>query len=80
MPRPRAGTNKYPVRNELFFRVPLKDGSIRTIIIRDQLVVEDPYLKLVRAKLSAIQTGNEFAANLTSRTIKDDLIKVNIQI
>ena len=80
MPKPRAGTNKYAVRTEMFFRMPLTDGTIRTFIIRDSVAVEDPYLKLVRAKLYSILTGEEFAANLTDRKIKDDLIKVNIQI
>jgi hypothetical protein len=80
MPKPRAGTNKVAVRSEVFFRVPVRDGSIRTIIIRDALAVEDPYLKLVRARLFEIQTGQSFSAEVTSRQIKDDLIKVNIQI
>jgi hypothetical protein len=80
MPKPRAGTNRYAVRNEMFFRMPITDGTIRTFILRDSIAVEDPYLKLVRAKLYSILTGEEFAANLTSRQVKDDLIKVNIQI
>jgi hypothetical protein len=53
---------------------------MRTIVIRDSIAVEDPYLKLVRARLFEIQTGQDFSAEVTSRQIKDDLIKVNIQI
>jgi len=78
--KPRYGTNQIAVRNEMFFRIPLKNGQIRTFVMRDELAVEDPYLQLVRAKLSTILTGAEFGANLTDRSIKDDLIKVNIQI
>jgi hypothetical protein len=75
-----AGTNKIPVRSESFFRIPLRDGTIRTVIVRDALAVEDPYLKLVRAKCYSIKTGEDFSAEVTARAIKDDLIKTNIQI
>ena len=58
----------------------MADGSVRTVIVRDTLVPFDPYLKLVRAKLLTIKTGDEFGADVTSRTLKDALIKQNIQI
>ena len=80
MPKPKAGTNKEPCRNELILRFPIDDGQTRTLIIRDTIVTEDPYLKLVRAKLLSIKTGREFGAELTDRSIKDALIKQNIQI
>ena len=80
MPKPKAATNKVPVRNELVISFPLADGTIRRAIIRDKIVVEDPYLKLVRAKLFSIQQNDEFAAELTTRKIKDALIKQHIQI
>lgn len=78
--KPKAGTNKNAIRSELFFRIPVQDGTMRTVIVRDLLAVEDPYLKLARARLFEIATGQSFSANTTSRQIKDDLIKVNIQI
>ena len=80
MPRPKAGTNKIPCRNELVLRFPMADGTTRTVIVRDTLVPFDPYLKLVRAKLLSIRTGEEFGADVTSRALKDALIKQNIQI
>ena len=80
MPKPKAGTNKVAVRSEVFFRIPVRDGTIRTVVVRDALAVEDPYLKLVRARCFEILTGQSFSAEVTSRQIKDDLIKVNIQI
>lgn len=80
MAKPKAATNKIPVRNEVIIRFPLADGTIRTAIIRDKIVVEDPYLKLVRAKLHSIKVNSDFAAELTTRKIKDALIKQNIQI
>ena len=80
MPKPKAATNKVPVRNEVVIRFPLADGTIRTAIVRDKIVIEDPYLKLVRAKLYSIKANDDFAAELTTRKIKDALIKQNIQI
>ena len=78
--KPKAGTNKYPCRNELITRYPMADGTVRTVIVRDSVVIEDPYLKLVRAKLLSIRTGKEFGADVTPRAIKDVLVKQNIQI
>jgi len=63
----------------MFFRLPMAD-EFRTFIVRDGLVVEDPYLGLVQAKLRSIKTGENFAGENTTRKLKDDLIKVNIQI
>ena len=80
MPRPKAGTNKHPCRNELVLRFPMADGRTRTVFVRDTLVPFDPYLKLVNAKLLSIRTGEEFGANVTSRALTDALIKQNIQI
>ena len=78
--RPKAGTNKKPVRNELYLNYPLDDQTVRRVVLRDTVVVYDPYLELVRAYCHSIKTGNEFGAKTTSRSIKDDLIKINIQI
>lgn len=80
MPKPKAATNKIPVRNEVIVSFPLADGTIRTAIVRDKLVVEDPYLKLVRAKIFSIRMNSDFDADLTSRSIKDTLIKQLIEI
>ena len=80
MPKPKAATNKIPVRNEVVVSFPLADGTIRTAVVRDKIVVEDPYLKLVRAKLFSIRMNSEFEAELTARSIKDALIKQHIEI
>jgi hypothetical protein len=58
----------------------MRDGRTLTVYIRDTIVVEDPYLKLVKAKLYALRSGNPFLADMTDRAVKDALIKVNIQI
>lgn len=80
MPKPPAGTNRVPCRNELVVRFPMADGTIKTAIVRDKLAVEDPFLKLVRAKLLAVKLGTEVSAEVTSREIKDTLIRRNVQI
>jgi hypothetical protein len=75
-----VGTNATPKRATAIVRYPMRDGRTLTVYIRDTIVVEDPYLKLVKAKLYSVRTGNPFMADMTDRTIKDSLIKVNIQI
>lgn len=79
-PKPKGGTNRNLCRNQLVLRFPMADGTLRTVVIRDTIIPSDPYLKLVRAKLYSIKTGEVFQADLTDRTIKDALIKTNIQI
>ena len=80
MPKPKAATNKIPVRNEVILSFPLADGTIRKVLIRDKIVIEDPYLKIVRANLFAIKTNSDVLADVTDRKIKNALIKQNIQI
>ena len=75
-----VGTNATPKRTTAVIRYPMRDGRFITVYIRDTVVVEDPYLKLVKAKLMSVRTGNQFMADMTDRSIKDPLIKVNIQI
>lgn len=78
--KPKAGTNAVPIRNEIYLNYPLDNGTVRRMVLRDTLVIYDPYLKLVEAYCHAVKTGNEFGSKVTSRSIKDDLIKINIQI
>lgn len=80
MPKPPAGTNKNPCRPEARLRFPMADGRIVTVLVRNSVVPCDPYLKLVRAALQSIRRGDEFNAELTDRSVKDPLIKQNIQI
>jgi hypothetical protein len=75
-----AGTNKKPVRNELVVRFPMADGTVKTIIVRDRLAVEDTYLKHVRAKLTALKLGADVRVAVTDREIKDVLIRRNVQV
>ena len=59
---------------------PIANGRIITVIVRDSVVPEDPYLVLAKAKAVSLKTGEAFKANQTPRRIKDALIKVNITI
>jgi|WetSurSiteA1Bulk_404760.scaffolds.fasta_scaffold480295_1 hypothetical protein len=59
---------------------PIANGRMVTIIIRDSVVPEDPYLVLVRAKALSLKTGEPFKADKTPRRIKDALIKTSITI
>lgn len=67
-------------RTEGVRRYPLAGGRVVTIIIRNTVTVEDPYLVLARAKALSIRTGESISAQRTSRSIKDYLIKTNISI
>lgn len=51
------------------------DGRIYRFILRDKVVVEDPYLVAVKANAFAIQQGEPFAGQPTSRKVRDFLIK-----
>lgn len=50
------------------------------VILRNALVVEDPYLVIARAKALSVRTGEAIDVNRTPRVIKDHLIKTNISI
>jgi hypothetical protein len=67
-------------RVEVARRYPLANGRIVTVILRNTIAVEDPYLVLARAQALSVRTGEAFNANRTSRTIKDHLIKTNVAI
>lgn len=55
-------------------------GRRVTIIIREDITPEDPYLNLARAAAYSIATGSVFPAPRVPRSIKDHLIRSNITI
>jgi len=61
-------------------RYTLANGRVVTVILRNSIVPEDPYLNLARAKMLSVRTGEAFDANRISKTIKDYLIKTNVSI
>lgn len=57
-----------------------KGGRIYRFTLRDKIVVEDPYLVMVKAAAFAIQEGEPYNAKVPPRSIKDFLIKSSIVI
>ena len=67
-----------PCRQEVSVTI-RKFGRLYTLKMRDKISVEDPYLVLVKAEAFAIQQGEPYAAIVPERTIRDFLIKQNVQ-
>jgi hypothetical protein len=67
-------------RTVLTRKFPLATGRIITIILRDRLSCDDPYINLARAKALSLRTGESFNSNRINRSIRDSLIKTNISI
>ena len=67
-----------PCRQEVTITL-RKFGRLYTFTLRDKLVVEDPYLTMVRAEAFAIRVGEPFAGTPPERDLRDCLIKSNIQ-
>ena len=63
-----------PKRTEVSVTV-RKDGRLYTMVVRDKIVVEDPYIVMVKATAFAIQEGEPYNARPTPRDIRDFLIK-----
>ena len=51
------------------------DGRIYRFVLRDKVVVDDPYLIGVKACAFAIQQGEPYAGTPVSRKVRDFLIK-----
>jgi hypothetical protein len=67
-------------RLELERRYPLANGRVVTVIVRNSVTPEDPYLVLARARALSVRTREAFSGERTKRSIKDFLIKTNISI
>lgn len=57
-----------------------KFGRLYTFTMNDKIVVEDPYLNLVRAEAFALQQGEPFSGSTPPRTVRDFLIKSNLGV
>lgn len=66
------------MRTEVSQSFSLANGRLMTVILRDTLVVEDPYINLARAKALSVRTGEPNTSDRIPRVIKDYLIKTNI--
>lgn len=55
-------------------------GRLYTFVLRDKVVIEDPYLVLVKAEAFAIAQGEPYSGTTPPRAVRDFLIKSNVQI
>jgi hypothetical protein len=54
-------------------------GNVYTKVVRDKTVIEDSYLVLVKAAAYAIQTSTPYQGRIVPRSIRDFLIKNNVE-
>lgn len=66
-------------RREVYVKTKV-GGQEVTMIMRDSIVPEDPYLNLARAAAYTRMTGKIFPAPRVPRSVKDHLIRLNISI
>lgn len=55
-----------------------KDARRYSLVIRDKIVVEDPYIVLVKAAAFAVQQNEPYMGRVTSRAVRDFLIKGSV--
>lgn len=68
-----------PGRQEVFVNLK-KDGRMYRFVVRDKIVVEDPYLIMVKASAFAIAQGEPYSGQTPERSVRDFLIKQNVVI
>lgn len=68
-----------PGREEVVVTV-RKFGRLYTYKLRDKITIEDPYLMMVKAEAFAIGQGEPYAGRTPERTVRDYLIKSNVEI
>jgi hypothetical protein len=66
-------------RTEVAHRV-VKNGKIYTMVWRNKVVIEDPYLVMVKAAAYALRTNEPYGALSPKRDYKDCLIKSSLVI
>lgn len=68
-----------PCRQEKVITI-RKAGRLYKFTARDKVVVEDPYLVMVKAAAFGISEGEPYSGTITPRGVKDFLIKSSIVI
>jgi len=58
----------------------IKNGKIYTMTWRNKVVIEDPYLVMVKAAAFAINVDEPYSARPPDRTYKDYLIRSSLVI
>jgi hypothetical protein len=77
-PTPTTTTDAEETGREETYVETTVGGKRVTVIVRHDIVVEDPYLNLARAAAYVVATGSVFPAPRVPRSIKDHLIRTNI--
>jgi hypothetical protein len=57
-----------------------KNGRLYTMILRDKITVEDPYLTMVKAAAFAIRTAEPYVMSQPPRKVRNFLINSNVVI
>lgn len=68
-----------PCRTEVPITI-RKFGRLYKFVVRDKIVIEDPYLMMVKAAAFAIAQGEPYAGLAPERAVRDFLIKSNVVI
>jgi hypothetical protein len=58
----------------------VKNGKIYTMVWRDKITIEDPYLVLVKSAAYAIRTGEPYSGRTPRRSYRDYLIRSSLVI
>lgn len=57
-----------------------KNGRLYTMVLRDKISVEDPYLTMVKAAAFAIRTSEPYVMQPPPRKVRNFLINSNVVI
>lgn len=68
-----------PGRTETAKRI-IKNGKVYTLVWRDKISIEDPYLVLVKTSAYAIRTNEPYGGRTPRRSYRDYLIKSSLVI
>lgn len=68
-----------PGRTEQSFTIH-SNGLMYQFVARDKIVVEDPYLVLVKAEAFAIRHGSPYPGGQPPRAVRDFLIKTSVRV
>ena len=65
-------------RKEVTARFKYK-GNLYTLVMRDKVIIEDPYMVLVKAGAYATRTGGPYQGRIVPRSVRDFLIKSTVE-
>jgi len=57
-----------------------KNGLLYTMVLRDKIAIEDPYLTMVKAAAFAIRQGEPYVMRPPPRQVRNFLIRSNVVI